>query len=146
MQRQMAWLNLWLNDRQRSVGPGIHCCAVCILCGWHSLLLHLLWSTRLPGKKQRPCGFLAPLFEGNSRTYYIIYPSIPPPKSGLPIKIHRSSKRPRKTTLWLKDTDTLVWASKRAIGPKQWHKLHLSGVTSVQVCLFRKHTHTVSML
>eukprot|EP00903_Cladosiphon_okamuranus_P007953 g7677.t2 len=51
---------------------------------------------------------------------------------GLPIKIHRSSKRPRKTTLWLKDTDTLVWASKRAIGPRQWHKLHLGGVKSVQ--------------
>eukprot|EP00752_Nemacystus_decipiens_P005530 g5002.t1 len=51
---------------------------------------------------------------------------------GLPIKIHRSSKRPRKTTLWLKDSDTLVWSSKRAIGPKQWHKLRLSSVTSVQ--------------
>ncbi len=35
--------------------------------------------------------------------------------------------------LWLKDNDTLVWSSKRAIGPKQWHKLNLNSVQSVQV-------------
>ncbi|CBJ48694.1 hypothetical protein Esi_0046_0078 [Ectocarpus siliculosus] len=51
---------------------------------------------------------------------------------GLPIKIHRTSKRARKTTLWLKGADTLVWSSKRAIGSKQWHKQSLGGVTSVQ--------------
>lgn len=67
-------------------------------------------------------------------------------KSGLPIKIHRSSKRPRKTTLWLKDTDTLVWASKRAIGPKQWHKLRLTGAMSVQVCLPTSKTHTLGVV
>ncbi|CAB1111825.1 unnamed protein product [Ectocarpus sp. CCAP 1310/34] len=52
--------------------------------------------------------------------------------TGLPIKIHRTSKRARKTTLWLKGADTLVWSSKRAIGSKQWHKQSLGGVTSVQ--------------
>ncbi|CAN0236572.1 unnamed protein product [Scytosiphon promiscuus] len=51
---------------------------------------------------------------------------------GLPIKIHRSSRRGRRTTLWLKKGDTLVWASKRAIGTKQWHKLKLATATSVQ--------------
>eukprot|EP00904_Undaria_pinnatifida_P000812 jgi/Undpi1/10731/HiC_scaffold_29.g13179.m1 len=50
---------------------------------------------------------------------------------GLPIKIHRSSGRARKTTMWLKDTDTLVWFSKRTVGGKRWHKLSLRGVTSV---------------
>lgn len=61
----------------------------------------------------------------------------PPPRkhknAGLPIKIHRSSRRGRKTTLWLKNGDTLVWASKRTIGTKQWHKLKLATATSVQV-------------
>ncbi|CAM9433186.1 unnamed protein product [Ectocarpus sp. 6 AP-2014] len=52
--------------------------------------------------------------------------------TGLPIKIHRTSKRARKTTLWLKGADTLVWSSKRAIGSKQWQKQSLGGVTSVQ--------------
>ncbi|CAN0507701.1 unnamed protein product, partial [Laminaria digitata] len=52
---------------------------------------------------------------------------------GLPIKIHRSSGRARKTTMWLKDTDTLVWFSKRTVGGKRWHKLSLRGVTSVNV-------------
>lgn len=52
---------------------------------------------------------------------------------GLPIKIHRSSGRARKTTMWLKDTDTLVWFTKRTVGGKRWHKLSLRGVTSVNV-------------
>ncbi|CAM9726212.1 unnamed protein product, partial [Pylaiella littoralis] len=51
---------------------------------------------------------------------------------GLPIKIHRSSKRPRKTTLWLQDSDTLAWTTKRAIGTKRWHKLKLSAMIRVE--------------
>lgn len=35
--------------------------------------------------------------------------------------------------MWLKDTDTLVWFSKRTVGGKRWHKLSLRGVTSVNV-------------